>query len=63
MKKFSILILLAGLSSILFAAKPITPELSESSKYGIIGVNIQEAKSLFDKGMTFCDARKVLKLL
>jgi rhodanese-related sulfurtransferase len=50
-------VLFLGLSSFVLAAKPTTPTSTNKAKY----VTVSEAKSLFDKGVQFCDARKKME--
>ncbi len=46
------------LSTLLFASKPVTPELAQAKSMGINPVTLSEAKKLYDGGVKFCDARK-----
>lgn len=58
MKKIMLSVfLILGLSSVVMAAKPATPESTTKTNY----VSVEEAKKLFDTGTKFCDARKKIE--
>ena len=46
------------LSTVLFAAKPVTPTLEQAKVSGINPITASEAKKLYDSGVKVCDARK-----
>lgn len=50
------------LSSVAFAAKPITPEPADAAKVGAVFVTVEEAKALFEQGAVFVDTRKPIEV-